>query len=61
MAPQNDERVFIDGETGETIIIQKEVRKSGNETEVIVNMTVDKSVPVNGEKKVIIITEEEKK
>jgi hypothetical protein len=61
MAPQNTERVFIDGETGEKIIIQKQVRKTGNGTEVIVNTNVDKSAPVKGEKKVIIITEEEKK
>jgi hypothetical protein len=61
MAPQNDERIFIDEETGEKIIIQKEVRKTGTGTEVIVNTTVDKSAPVKGEKKVIIVTEEEKK
>ena len=61
MAPQKDEQIFIDGETGEKIIIKKEMIKPRNGTEVIVNTTVDKSAPVNGEKKVIIITEEEKK
>lgn len=61
IAPKNDERVFIDGETGEKIIIQKEVRKTENGNEIIVNTSVDKAAPVKVEKKVIIITEEEKK
>jgi hypothetical protein len=61
MAPQNTERIFIDGETGEKIIIQKEVRKTENGNEIIVNTSVDKAAPVKVEKKVIIITEEEKK
>lgn len=60
MAPENEEQIILDSESGERIIIRKEIRKTDNGTEVIVNTTVDKPDPDKKERKVIIIEEEKK-
>jgi len=61
MAPQNEERVIIDGEPGENVVIHKSVKKTENGDQVIINAEVGNPDAVNKEKKVIIITEEDKK
>ena len=59
MAPQNEERVIIDGgEPGENVVIHKKVKKTENGDQVIINTEVEQPKSVKKEKKVIIITEE---
>jgi hypothetical protein len=59
--PQNEERIIIDGQTGEKIIINKKVETNGDEKTITVKADVDKSAPVVKEKKVIIIKEQKTK
>lgn len=60
-APQYEERVIIDRNPGENVIIHRNVKKTENGDQVIINAEVDKPVPVKKEKKVIIIREEKTK
>jgi len=60
-APQHEERVIIDRNPGENVIIHRNVKKTENGNQVIINAEVDKPVPVKKEKKVIIIREEKTK
>lgn len=59
MAPQNEERYIVKGVSGETIIIDKNVETKGNEKTVTIRADVDKPAPVQKEKKIVIIKEEE--
>ena len=58
IAPQNEERVIIEGQPGENIVIHKKIVKTENGDHVIINAEVENPAPVKKEKKVIIITEE---
>jgi hypothetical protein len=58
MAPQNEERVIINGEPAENIVIHKSVKKTENGDQVIINAEVEQPKTLKKEKKVIIITEE---
>lgn len=58
MAPQNEERVIINGEPGENIVIHKSVKKTEKGDQLIINAEVEQPKTVKKEKKVIIITEE---
>jgi hypothetical protein len=60
-APQNEERIIIEGQPGERIIINKNVDVIGDEKTINVKTEVDKAEPVKVEKKVIIIKEEKSK
>lgn len=58
MAPRNEERVIIDGKPGENVVIHRNVKKTENGDQVIINAEVDKPVPVKKETRVIIIKED---
>lgn len=58
MAPQNEERFIIDGQPGENVVIHKNVKKTENGDQVIINAEVDKSAPIKKETRVIIIKED---
>lgn len=58
MAPLNEDKTIINEQTGEKIIIRKNVKKTANGDQVIINAEVENPSPVKKEKKVIIITEE---
>lgn len=58
MAPRNEERVIIEGKPGENVVIHRNVKKTGNGDQVIINAEVDKAVPVKKETRVIIIRED---
>ena len=58
MAPQNEERVIINGQPSENIVIHKNVKKTKNGDQVIINEEVDKPAPSKKETKVIIIKED---
>lgn len=60
-APQNEERIIIEGQAGERVLINKTVDASGDVKTVTVKADADKSAPVVKEKKVIIIKEEKVK
>jgi hypothetical protein len=60
-APQNEERIIIEGQPGERVLINKTVDASGDVKTVTVKAGADKSAPVVKEKKVIIIKEEKVK
>lgn len=58
MAPQNEERVIVDGQPGENIVIRKKVKGVDIGNQVIINEEVDKPGQVKKETKVIIIKED---
>ena len=57
MAPQNEEKIIVDGQPGENVVIHKKVIKTENGDKVIINAEVEKSAPVIKETRVIIIKE----
>lgn len=61
MAPQNQESVIINGQPGENVVIHRDVKKTKNGDQVIINAEVDKPTPVKKETRVIIIREDETK
>ena len=58
MAPQKMEGVKVEGQPGETIIIHRNVTKTQNGDQVIINADVEQASPVKEGQKVIIIKEE---
>jgi hypothetical protein len=58
---QNEDRVGIEGQQGEKVIIHKNVETNGEEKIVTITTDVDDSTPVKKGKKVIIIKEEKTK
>jgi len=60
LVPQNDEHVIVNSQ-GENMIINKHVVTNGNQKTITVTTDIDKSEPVNQERKVIIIKEDDRK
>lgn len=60
-ARQNEDRVRIEGEQGENVIIHKNTKSNGEEKIVTVTTNVENASPAKKEKKVIIIKEEKTK
>lgn len=58
MAPGNEEREIIYGEPGENVVIRRNVKKTENGDQVIINEEVDKSVPAKKKTTVIIIKDD---
>jgi len=58
MAPQNEERVIINGQPNENIVIRKTVKGVDIGNQVIINEDVDKPAKVKKETRVIIIKED---
>ncbi|MDO9255871.1 MAG: hypothetical protein Q7U54_10195 [Bacteroidales bacterium] len=58
MAPRNEERVIIDGQPVENVVIRRNVKKTGNGDQVIINAEVDKPMPAKKQTTVIIIKDD---
>lgn len=58
MAPQNEERVIINGQPGEDMVIHKNVKKTESGDQAIINVKVDKPTEVKTATRVIIIKNE---
>jgi hypothetical protein len=58
MAPRHQERVIIDGQPGKNVVIHRNVKKTENGDQVIINEEVDKPVPAKKKTTVIIIKDD---
>lgn len=58
MVPGHRERVIIDGQPDENVVIHRNVKKTDNGDQVIINADVDKSMPAKKKTTVIIIKDD---
>jgi hypothetical protein len=58
MAPRNEDREIIDGQPGENVVIHRNVKKTENGDQVIINEETDKPAPVRKKTTVIIIKDD---
>jgi hypothetical protein len=58
MAPQNEEHMIINGQPCENVVIRRNIKKTENGDEVIINAEVDKPVPVKKQTTVVFIKDD---